>query len=73
MAVIFYSIDSDLKAVEFSEVTGNKTCIRVLFFCASEWVLFFGRFSLLLSIVSFFTDNLFWCYVDMNLVRFSNK
>ena len=73
MTVIFDCIDCDLKAVELSKVTRNKTCIRVLFLCACEWVLLFRCLNLLLSLFSIFTDYFFWYNVDMDLVWFSNE
>jgi hypothetical protein len=73
MAVIFNCIDSDLKAVQFCEVTGYKTCIRVLFFCTCERVLFFRHFSLLLCIFSIFTNNLFWNNINMDFTGLSNE
>ena len=73
MTVIFDCIDCDLKAVELSKVTRNKTRIRVLFLCACEWVLLFRCLNLLLSLFSIFTDYFFWYNVDMDLVWFSNE
>lgn len=75
VAVILNSGNCELKTIELCEVTGDKACVGVLFFCAGKGVLLFYLLFDCLSLSGFSLLAL-WLSggnVDVDLVGFASE